>query len=388
MLKKLPACEPCRAQKLACDHARPVCRRCLDREEPEGCTYRPRPFKRSAARRQRQATSGGSARGMARGVVPMSSAEGASYPAEASRGHEAEVVGSNGHGPEWYPSDNAGEPRWDPQPACEQQDHSHAQPIHYPNPGYLGMSSYTNLFNQVQLENLEAGPHCATGPSPEPLGSGANMTPDSGPVTQPAVDDDDINAGARLIIEISRLPVPLAAYADLVRGWIANGANLAVVADLIECCIGATLTALSSFDKTHVSARAISKSLFAQSRREVVTTASTTIDDYRRNVASPNARWETLGFFFTALCRATTDVGYANALYDDQKQRCRLQKLALDFSDRCLDLALSLDCLNDLQLFLQYENFISHSQTDGDQSPLLTPLSPNSRGMQKSVPYP
>lgn len=349
MLKKLPACEPCRAQKLACDHAQPVCKRCLTREEPEGCRYRPRPFKRTAARRQRQSSSRASTRAPTREVVSTSSAETAPPAAETLHGHDAEAVGGNGHGSEWYPAGNLEESDWGPQPMYQQQDHSYPRSIHYPNPGYLGMSSHTNLFNQVRLESFES-------------------TLDSRPGMGPAVDNDDINIGARFIMELGLLPAPLAAYADLVRGWIAKGANLAVVADLIGCCIEATVAALSVFDKTYTSARAISQSLFAQSRREVVTVASTTLDDYRRNVASPNCRWETLGFFFTALCRATTDVGYADVLYDNQHQRHKLQRLALNFSDRCLDLALSLDCLNDFQLFLQYENFISHSQTDGDQS--------------------
>jgi hypothetical protein len=43
----------------------------------------------------------------------------------------------------------------------------------------------------------------------------------------------------------------------------------------------------------------------------------------------------------------------------------------MSFSDRCLELSISLDCLNDLQLVLQYENFISHSNVDGDESKRL-----------------
>ncbi|KAL3417430.1 hypothetical protein PVAG01_11430 [Phlyctema vagabunda] len=38
------------------------------------------------------------------------------------------------------------------------------------------------------------------------------------------------------------------------------------------------------------------------------------------------------------------------------------------YSDSCIEIAISLDCLNDLQLFLQYENFILHSFVEGDQS--------------------
>lgn len=40
----------------------------------------------------------------------------------------------------------------------------------------------------------------------------------------------------------------------------------------------------------------------------------------------------------------------------------------MHYPDRCVDIALSLDCLNDLQLLLQYKNWISHVFIDGDQS--------------------
>lgn len=40
------ACEPCRRSKLACDHLRPVCTRCLGANRADACEYRISPFKR------------------------------------------------------------------------------------------------------------------------------------------------------------------------------------------------------------------------------------------------------------------------------------------------------------------------------------------------------
>ena len=48
--RKLPACEPCRAMKLRCDHGRPSCSRCRTRGLADGCVYRTRPFKRRLTR--------------------------------------------------------------------------------------------------------------------------------------------------------------------------------------------------------------------------------------------------------------------------------------------------------------------------------------------------
>lgn len=40
------ACEPCRRAKLACDHSRPTCSRCRNRNQTDHCVYRDRPFRR------------------------------------------------------------------------------------------------------------------------------------------------------------------------------------------------------------------------------------------------------------------------------------------------------------------------------------------------------
>jgi hypothetical protein len=50
-----------------------------------------------------------------------------------------------------------------------------------------------------------------------------------------------------------------------------------------------------------------------------------------------------------------------------EQRRCLARKLA-SLSDACLDSCISLDTLTDLQLVLQFENAILHSQVDGDQS--------------------
>lgn len=93
-----------------------------------------------------------------------------------------------------------------------------------------------------------------------------------------------------------------------------------------------------------------------------------TIEDYCTNFCQRSARWETLGLFFTAACRAATDIPCFAPLYSSEQQRRSFQRLSMHYSDRCLEISLSLDCLNDLQLMLQYENFIIHSYIDGDQS--------------------
>ncbi|KAI1118031.1 hypothetical protein F5Y14DRAFT_464105 [Nemania sp. NC0429] len=47
---RIPACEPCRRRKVACDHLRPACTRCIARRQEDACVYldheSPRPVRR------------------------------------------------------------------------------------------------------------------------------------------------------------------------------------------------------------------------------------------------------------------------------------------------------------------------------------------------------
>ncbi|XHG07179.1 hypothetical protein AWENTII_010339 [Aspergillus wentii] len=157
-------------------------------------------------------------------------------------------------------------------------------------------------------------------------------------------------------------------FALLFKKWVATGTNLALAGPFTGPCASAVAHTLSRCDGALASAAAISRNLFARSRCPISVSPETTFDEYCAHFAGQNARWETVGLFFTAVCRASVDLAYAEPLYGSEQQRRKIQKLTLSYSDRCLDLCLPLDCMNDLQLVLQYENFISHSQVDGDQS--------------------
>ncbi|RDW58384.1 hypothetical protein BP5796_12314 [Coleophoma crateriformis] len=81
-----------------------------------------------------------------------------------------------------------------------------------------------------------------------------------------------------------------------------------------------------------------------------------------------NIRWETLGIFFAAASRAALDLAFFPLLYTSEEQRYKLIRLLTRVGDYCLEAGLELDCLNDMQLVLQYENCIVHSQVYGDQN--------------------
>lgn len=81
-----------------------------------------------------------------------------------------------------------------------------------------------------------------------------------------------------------------------------------------------------------------------------------------------NVRWESTGIFLAAASRAALDIPFFPALYKSEEQRRDIIRDLARLGDDCLEVCLGLDCLNDLQLVLQYENFIVYSQVYGDQS--------------------
>lgn len=149
--------------------------------------------------------------------------------------------------------------------------------------------------------------------------------------------------------------------------------NLALAGPFTNQCAQTIECLLSPVVKGTGLAAEVSRTLFLNSYSPLNTATTGSIEEFSERFCHANARWETLGLFFTAASRAAIDLASFESLYTTDQQRRNFQKLALHYADRCLDISLSLDCLNDLQLLLQYENFINHSFVDGDQSMLSFP---------------
>jgi len=227
--------------------------------------------------------------------------------------------------------------------------------VQYPNPGYLGSSSHTTLFDHLRLQRDT---------EPGDLSQETGYTPLQ---TDCVVDDICISRGAELILELHRLSM-IPRFVQIFNKWVATGTNLALAGPFTGSCASTVVYIMSQCDGTQATATTLSRNLFHASRQPITFSSETTFHDYCTKFSGQNARWEPFGIFFTAVCRASVDLAYAEPLYGSEQQRRKVQKLTLSYSDRCLDLCLPLDCMNDLQLVLQYENFISHSQVDGDQS--------------------
>ncbi|KAL1858750.1 hypothetical protein Daus18300_009884 [Diaporthe australafricana] len=62
------------------------------------------------------------------------------------------------------------------------------------------------------------------------------------------------------------------------------------------------------------------------------------------------------------------DIPFFPPLFTTTAQKREFRAMIMRQIGCCLDVCISMDCLNDLQLFLQYEYFIIYSYMDGDQS--------------------
>ncbi|KAF2149359.1 hypothetical protein K461DRAFT_246077 [Myriangium duriaei CBS 260.36] len=303
VLRKLPACEPCRNAKLACDHAHPVCRRCHERDSAAECMYRASPFKK----RRKQTPSGN-------------------------------TPGDRGHSQCPGPAVLTGVPS-PPQSVTR-------SPQTYPNPGYLGSSSHTRLFGNVpSIEQSPDSTGCKT-------------------LADRRVNETNLSHGVKILEQIFT-SIDVAYCVDLVRRWMDKGTNLALAEPFTTSCIE-TVEHLLRQPQSQERLRDLSGKLYQHSLTHLTSDlgAAATIHDLNLVFSHENARWETLGLFFTSVSRAKEDESDKSSLSNDVK----LQRIAMEIADKCLEIALSLDCLNHLQVVFQYENYINHTIVDGDQS--------------------
>ncbi|KAF2994882.1 hypothetical protein E8E14_003000 [Neopestalotiopsis sp. 37M] len=232
-----------------------------------------------------------------------------------------------------------------------------AQQQHYPNPGFLGSSSHSTIFRHVS--------------------SSTNLMPSS------SVAD----AGRRGGRQLKRDRVPLQRGADvltrlsdldvvnlkaLIEFWLATGANLPLAEHFVLCCTEAVARLAQEVpndcDGNGTWATRTADLLLRNTSRPLVVHRNTTVANYLSQMNGDNVRWESTGIFLAAASRAALDIPFFPALYKSEEQRRDIIRDLARLGDDCLEVCLGLDCLNDLQLVLQYENFIVYSQVYGDQS--------------------
>lgn len=309
MPKRLAACEPCREAKVSCDHTRPTCRRCVDSNEFELCVYRDRPFKR------RRTTS-----------------------TSVQQTQTPEPV--DDHLPEHVVTTSS--------KSLHDSPTASTSALHvYPNPGYQGLSSHTTIFDTVKASGGSGNFALSKCVLHEAIGD---------------LEEAEVVQHTKFLDDLRRR-LDLNACAKLITQWLSSGVNLAIAGPLVMPCTEAVCLLFQS-----QSGAELASFLLRNSRERLTTDGTTSIATFYITYCQNNPGWATLGLFLVALCRAVQDTAYFSPLYTTRSSQRQLQKTFLRCADQCLEICLSLDCLNDLQLVLQYENFIAHSMIDGDQS--------------------
>ena len=151
----------------------------------------------------------------------------------------------------------------------------------------------------------------------------------------------------------------------LTEEWSNTGANLAVAGPFFRSCE----QTVRDVDSTMQEGReALCQLLFHGSCRPLHHNTTERLEPSSISFAKDNFGWELLGLYLVTLCRAIEATPSFWTLYHSREERCRVQREVLELSDHCLEICISFDCLTDLQVIFQYENFIAHSIIDGDQS--------------------
>lgn len=182
------------------------------------------------------------------------------------------------------------------------------------------------------------------------------------------IDQTTLEKANHVLSLLDQLQV--SALASLVRFWLKKGVNLALAEPFVETCVDAAVewseVSIPPVGSNAANQRA--RDLLENSHRLLIFHRHSTPSEYLQQMSGKNLRWESLGMFLTAASRAALDTSSFAPLYNSDERRRGLIKALMYIGDCCLETCLALDCLNDLQLVLQYENLIVHSQVDGDQS--------------------
>jgi hypothetical protein len=231
----------------------------------------------------------------------------------------------------------------------------------YPNPGHLGSSSHVALFDQIPSEVTTATePVTTTGfawPAQlhdelsEPIGSGTSS----------------IHLAQTLKVFVEEFKI--ASLTDLVKFWLAKGVNLALAEPIVLQCTKSAeqfLAPRRSTDSNHYNS--VVQDLVKKSASPLVFSKASTLSDYTHQFCGQNIRLETVGIFLVAVIRASVDIPFFPPLYTTEAERYRLRQLGTALVNCAVELCLSIDCLNDLQLIFQYEHWIVTSYVHGDHS--------------------
>lgn len=263
---RVASCDPCRMSKLACNHLQP-CSRCTKRGIPAECTYREHPFKRLR-------TNGAKA-----------NKPGTSTPVDQTASQDA--------------SDRVTAPS----PLSPSQF-----PVRlYPNAGFLGASSLSAVFHELDTHAERLGVSSASTADfrvskIEPqMGHGDSR----GEMTRRGIlsmnDASKIEDGAN-ILNLFLDAIKFDNFQALFHDWYGRGIVLNLGSPFLKSFMEAMTTELAKIRQSsdrRASLLSLSRRLFENGTKPLAIHGSMTAKEFCELYTGENLRWETVGFVLT-----------------------------------------------------------------------------------------
>jgi hypothetical protein len=156
---------------------------------------------------------------------------------------------------------------------------------------------------------------------------------------------------------------------DLINFWLAKGGQLAAAGAFVQACIESAPSWQAAWSfRTVEQVDEFLQHIRDNSARAFLIQAATSESTFINQFSVGKSRLETLALFIVTAARATVEVTHYPPLYTTDSTRFEFQQLLTRACEKLIELCLSLDCLNDLQLLLQLEHFVLLSNVSGDQS--------------------
>ncbi|KAE8355181.1 hypothetical protein BDV28DRAFT_55721 [Aspergillus coremiiformis] len=310
----LQSCEPCRKAKLRCDHARPVCGRCITKMITTRCFYHPAPMTKGIASNQTSPIR------PSRGLVNAQPRSNASSPTLAV---ESTRLGAN----------------LEPTPEL---------------PGYLGATSYSAVLTEHR--------------SDLPFEMDSNMVTDT---SVKSLDPDRLRAGIELLKLLYDFPI----YDVLIRKFYTRKGIIVVPITIVEAIIESIRNTFDGLDigsDIDAQFQALVYQISQNTSRPLSPHGSMTVHEYYASFTGKNLRWEALGVVLSGsgislMSTSDNDPDLVQAA-PSSEARERLRAQIVEASSICLGFCDQASSINELLGFAQYNDVMLKTQHYGDSS--------------------
>ncbi|KAF1919497.1 hypothetical protein BDU57DRAFT_143526 [Ampelomyces quisqualis] len=341
---KLQACEPCRKGKMRCDHMMPICGRCTKRSKPDQCVYHPAPLTKAPSPHNTNSDQSSS----------RVNSFGTAYQSPSARESTCDTVY---HGAKRVKRADTFQPVADLPRQAESQgpvaleDLSRSLLDHGARKDTLGLDDSAGFINHSAVL---AEHELSIGIQP----------PNTDVASTPRVSQGQIDRGAAVLTLLRNLST-IEKYIDK---WFSFAGGIVVIEPMVKIYLeGLRSTwhrALESQKPADL--RMMSEQVWENTLRPVsrILNRHTTPREFCANVTGAFLRWEVVGIIVTLVSLVAQSLKDGDPVFcshDDAPVDRALHALKMhNASEMCVQFCDDVGVLNDLYLWLLYENTIAY----------------------------